>query len=84
MSARPVKRSFTIRGHRTSISLETPFWDALREIAGARALSLAELVAEIDSRRGSSSGLSTAVRLYVLDTLRRELAERRPERNIRD
>ncbi len=67
--ARPRKRSFTIRGHRTSISLEAPFWDALREIAARRTMPLAALVAEIDSRRGNAAGLSTAVRLHILADL---------------
>lgn len=69
-SARPQKRSFTIRGHRTSISLEAPFWEALREIAGRRDMPLAALVAEINSARANAAGLSTAVRLYILADLK--------------
>lgn len=67
---RPRKRSFAIKGHRTSISLEQPFWDALKEIADNRGVSLATLVSEIDDRRGAAAGLSTSVRLYVLEILR--------------
>lgn len=67
---RPRKRSFAIKGHRTSISLEPPFWDALKEIADSRGISLAGLVSEIDDRRGVTAGLSTSVRLYVLQALR--------------
>ncbi len=70
MMRRPAKHSFAIRGHRTSISLEPEFWDALTEIAKARGASLAALVAEIDSARTGDAGLSTAVRLYVLDYYR--------------
>lgn len=70
MMARQVKHSLTIAGHRTSISLETPFWDALNEIAAARGQSLSALVAEIDNAR-ISGGLSSAVRVYVLDHFRR-------------
>ena len=66
---RPVKRSFTIRGHRTSISLEAPFWDALREAAASERLTLSGLIAAIDSGRGQS-GLSGAVRIWVLDYFR--------------
>ena len=66
---RPVKRSFTIKGHRTSISLEAPFWDALREAATSERLTLAALIAAIDSGRGKS-GLSGAVRIWVLDYFR--------------
>lgn len=72
---RPQKRSFTIKGHRTSISLEGPFWDALKEIADRRGMSLAGLVSEVDDGRGEDTGLSTAVRLYVLATLRERLAQ---------
>lgn len=62
---RPVKRSFTIERHRTSISLEAEFWDALKDVARDRKVSLAQLVQEIDRDRGSS-GLSGAVRVWLL------------------
>ena len=68
--SRPRKRSFSIRGHRTSVSLEEPFWQALRDIASERGVSLAALVGDIDEQR-KDSGLSTAVRLFVLDHYRR-------------
>jgi len=64
---RPEKHSLTLRGHRTSVSLEKPFWDAFRAIATARNLAINELAAELDEARGTSSGLATAIRLYVLD-----------------
>ena len=67
--ARPVKRSFTLGGHRTSISIEAPFWDALRQAADAERTSVASLVAAIDRERGAS-GLSSAVRVWVLDFFR--------------
>jgi predicted DNA-binding ribbon-helix-helix protein len=67
------KRSITIDGHRTSISLEDGFWEELSAIAGARNLSLNALVAEIDRTRGRSGNLSSALRLHVLETLRRRL-----------
>lgn len=63
------KRSVTIAGHRTSVSLEEPFWEELGEIARRRGLSLGALVAEIDAGRGSGN-LSSALRLHVLETLR--------------
>lgn len=66
---RPVKRSFTIKGHRTSISLEAPFWQALRQAAAAEQIPLATLVAAIDAERGAA-GLSSAVRVWVLDYVR--------------
>ena len=67
---RPRKRSFSIKGHRTSISLEPPFWEALRELARRRAMPLAALIAEIDAARTGEAGLSTAVRLYILADLK--------------
>ncbi len=60
------KRSIAIAGHRTSISLEEPFWTALTEIAAARSLSLSGLVAEIDRERPPRTNLSSAVRMFVL------------------
>jgi len=62
---RPVKRSFSIKGHSTSISLEAEFWDALKAAAGEDRVPLAQLVAEIDNGRGGS-GLSSAVRVWLL------------------
>jgi predicted DNA-binding ribbon-helix-helix protein len=70
---RPVKRSFTIKGHRTSISLEAPFWDALRQAAAEERTTLSALVAAIDAKRGPS-GLSSAVRVWVLDYVRQGAA----------
>lgn len=62
---RPVKRSFTIDGHRTSISLEAPFWDALKDIAKREKSPLARLVHRVDKGR-DDSGLSSAVRIWIL------------------
>lgn len=67
---RPVKRSFTLNGHRTSISLEEPFWAALKEAAARENIPLSALVARIDDNRGGA-GLSSAVRIYILDFVRR-------------
>lgn len=66
-----VKRSVTIRGHRTSYSLEQPFADDLALIATERGLSLAALIAEIDAARPRDSNLSSALRLHVLDWAKR-------------
>jgi predicted DNA-binding ribbon-helix-helix protein len=63
------KRSLAISGHRTSVSLETPFWDALKEIAEEQRRSIASLVAEIDAKRGQHP-LSSALRLHVLEHYR--------------
>jgi predicted DNA-binding ribbon-helix-helix protein len=67
MSGRPVKRSLTLRGHRTSVTLEDPFWQAFRSIAADQGKAVNELAAEIDEARGIDSGLATAIRLFVLD-----------------
>ncbi|MGP1395606.1 MAG: ribbon-helix-helix domain-containing protein [Inquilinaceae bacterium] len=64
------KRSVTIAGHGTSVSLETAFWAALRDLAAARGLSLNALISEIDAgRRGN---LSSAIRVHVLDAYRKD------------
>jgi len=62
-----VKRSITIRGHRTSISIEDAFWARLQAIAAARETALAALVALIDTARVPGTNLSSAIRLFVLD-----------------
>jgi len=67
--SRPVKRSFTIGGHRTSISLEAPFWTALKDAAEKEKLPLSTLIARIDAERGGS-GLSSAVRIWLLSYYR--------------
>ncbi|BBK45439.1 hypothetical protein STVA_54590 [Allostella vacuolata] len=62
--ARLSKHSVVIAGHRTSISLEAAFWDALRAIAAADGRSIASLIADIDRRR--TGNLSGAIRVFVL------------------
>ncbi len=62
------KRSVVIAGHKTSVSLEDAFWEALKDIAAERGISVNELVADIDSRRGGN--LSSAIRVTVVDWLR--------------
>ena len=68
--SRTLKRSVTLAGHRTSISLEEEFWDALQIIRQDRGTSINELISEIDQARaeqGYNVGLSSAVRVYVLN-----------------
>lgn len=62
----PSKRSLTIDGHRTSVSLEDAFWRALGRIADQREVTRAALIAEIDHKRPPEVGLATACRLFVL------------------
>ena len=59
------KRSLTIQGHRTSLSLEPEFWNALKQAASAEHKSLAALVGEIDAARAGRN-LSSAIRVWVL------------------
>ncbi len=71
--SRPVKHAFSIAGHRTSISLEQAFGVALKDIARDQNRSLASVVAGIDRERGDA-GLSSAIRVWVLDHYRKSLA----------
>lgn len=73
------KRSVTIHGHRTSISLEDPFFARLETIAAQRKLSLSALIAEVDRDRQRDSGLSSALRLFVLDWVERHPASGDPD-----
>ena len=72
MSGRPSKRSLTLHGHRTSVSLEEAFWQAFRRLAAQDALPLNQLAERIDEARGDV-GLASAIRVYVLE---RALGER--------
>jgi len=64
---RPEKHSLTLRGHRTSVSLEPPFWAAFRRMAAEEGLALNELASRIDAARDPGTGLASAIRLAVLD-----------------
>ena len=66
MSGRPVKRSLTLRGHRTSVSLENEFWEAFRQIARKQGKPINLLASEIDESRTADTGLASAIRLFVL------------------
>lgn len=71
MTARPQKHSLTLRGHRTSVSLEGAFWDAFRAIAAERNLTLNQLAVEIDEARSDDIGLASAIRVFILSQYRR-------------
>lgn len=64
------KRSVTIAGHRTSLTLEDAFWHELQAIAKARKISLNKLITEIDNQRDLQVNLSSALRLFVLSALK--------------
>lgn len=68
------KRSITLHGHRTSFSVEDEFLAELQEMATARGISFATLIAEVDENRATSANLSSALRLYVLAYLRKAAA----------
>lgn len=70
MTARPVKHSLTLRGHRTSVSLEESFWHAFRDIAAERGLTLNQLAVEVDESRTEDIGLASAIRVFVLGRYR--------------
>ena len=63
---RPKKRSLTLNGHRTSVSLEDEFWDAFCEIAADKGKAINRLAAEIDGSRSGDAGLASTIRLFVL------------------
>jgi predicted DNA-binding ribbon-helix-helix protein len=73
MKSLVVKRSVVIASHKTSVSLEDAFWEGLKEIARTRSITLSDLVAAIDSARRHGN-LSSAIRLFVLDFYRNQLA----------
>ena len=73
MKSAIVKRSISVGGHKTSVSLEAPFWDGLKEIAGQRNLTVSQVVAEIDAHRHQGN-LSSTIRLFVLDQARASAA----------
>lgn len=69
MTARPAKHSLTLKGHRTSVSLEAEFWDAFQRLARMRGVSVNELAAEVDAGRSGDVGLASAIRVFVLRAL---------------
>ena len=71
--SRPVKRSVTLNGHRTSVSLEDEFWRAFRALAEERDVPINVLAATIDATRDIDTGLATAIRLYILASLQEKL-----------
>jgi predicted DNA-binding ribbon-helix-helix protein len=68
MKSSIIKRSITIDGHKTSISLEDAFWSNLKEIAHSQQATLSKLLAKIDETR--QGNLSSATRLFVLEHMR--------------
>jgi predicted DNA-binding ribbon-helix-helix protein len=69
MKSAVIKRSIVISGHKTSVSLEDAFWEALRELARVQGVTLSTLVGEIDRSR-QHDNLSSAIRVFVFERLR--------------
>jgi predicted DNA-binding ribbon-helix-helix protein len=69
MKSAIVKRSIVLDGHKTSVSLESEFWDGLRAIADMRNTKLSTLVRQIDVERHNAN-LSSAIRVFVFNQLR--------------
>jgi predicted DNA-binding ribbon-helix-helix protein len=74
MQSAVVKRSIVIAGHKTSVSLEDDFWNALKEIKRSNSMTLSSLVADIDARR-LHANLSSAIRIFVLHHFRSQTAQ---------
>ncbi len=70
---KPVKHSVSIKGHRTSFSLEDDFWQELNNIASERRIPVAQIITSIDETRHPEQNLSSALRIYVLDSLKTKL-----------
>jgi predicted DNA-binding ribbon-helix-helix protein len=60
------KRSITIAGHATSLTLEDEFWDALKEISASKGLSIAGMIRQIDAQNEERTNLSSAIRIFIL------------------
>jgi predicted DNA-binding ribbon-helix-helix protein len=67
---RPIKRSLTLQGHRTSVSLEEPFWIEFRRLAEAQDLSVNALASQLDAKRAPPASLASMIRLYVLSEVK--------------
>lgn len=63
---RPAKHSLTLQGHRTSVTLESEFWQAFRVVADERHISLNQLACEIDTTRAADTSLASAIRVFLL------------------
>jgi len=83
MNSSVIKRSVVLAGHKTSVSLEDPFWNALREIAKRRGTTLSALIESIDHDR-QHTNLSSAIRMFVLAAYQHQIAPPQNERVVED
>jgi predicted DNA-binding ribbon-helix-helix protein len=77
MKSAVIKRSVVVNGHKTSVSLENEFWDALRQVAKQSNVSVARLLVEIERSR-TTINLSSAIRIFLLNYFRTQNSDRRP------
>ena len=82
MKSPVIKRSIVIAGHKTSVGIEDAFWQALKEIAAGRGITLSDLVSRIDAERRDGN-LSSAIRVFVLDHFRTQTKSARPRAGSR-
>lgn len=78
-SGRPIKRSLTLLGHRTSVSLEDEFWTEFRRIAQEECKPINALAVEIDATRDPEVGLASSIRVYILNRMRSQLDQKTSE-----
>ena len=83
MKSPVVKRSVRLAGHKTSVSLEDAFWNALKEIAQKRLMTLRDLIGTIDSQR-QQGNLSSALRLFVLEFYRSQIPATEGREELRE
>ena len=81
MNSPIIKRSIILHAHKTSVSLEQPFWLELKSIAAERRVPLHRLIAEVDEKR-QHGNLSSALRLFVLAKYRPEAADASARRHV--
>jgi predicted DNA-binding ribbon-helix-helix protein len=77
MKSAVIKRSVVVNGHKTSVSLENEFWDALRQVAKQSNVSVARLLVEIERSR-TTINLSSAIRIFLLNYFRTQNSDRQP------
>jgi predicted DNA-binding ribbon-helix-helix protein len=61
-----IKRSVAVNGHKTSISLEEPFWNEIKTIASQRHTTIAELITDVDRGKQAEANLSSSLRVFIL------------------
>jgi len=83
MKSPVVKRSVILAGHKTSVSLEDAFWNALKEIARKRLMTLSELIGTIDSQR-QQGNFSSAIRIFALEYYRSQIPEVEGREGLRE